>query len=113
MTRKLGPGWTTRQLAQTFVLGSRQQPMIGSAATIAGMMEDFCEKADIDGFNLSRTVAPECWQSVVDLLVPELQARGCYKRDYAKGTLREKLFGAGARLVAPHPAAERKEAVLF
>ncbi len=112
MTRQLGPGWTTRQLTNQFVLGSRQQPMIGSAATIADTMQALVEQADIDGFNLSRTVAPECWQHVADLLVPELQARGCYKHAYARGTLREKLFGAGARLKAPHPAAG-KEAVLF
>lgn len=40
------------------------------------------------------------------MLVPELTRRGRYKADYAKGTLREKLFGEGrARLDAPHPAA--------
>jgi alkanesulfonate monooxygenase len=33
--------------------------------------------------------------------------RGRYKQAYRKGTLREKLFGAGrARLTAPHPAAQ-------
>jgi long-chain alkane monooxygenase len=37
-------------------------------------------------------------------LVPELQKRGRYKRDYASGTLREKLFGAGPRLPKTHPA---------
>ena len=41
------------------------------------------------------------------MLVPELTRRGRYKPEYAKGTLREKLFGAGrARLDANHPAAE-------
>jgi hypothetical protein len=33
-----------------------------------------------------------------------LQERGAYKRDYAPGTYREKLFGA-SRLASPHPAA--------
>ena len=41
------------------------------------------------------------------MLVPELTRRGRYKHAYAKGTLREKLFGAGrARLAAPHPAVQ-------
>ena len=31
------------------------------------------------------------------MLVPELTRRGRYKSAYAEGTLREKLFGAGAR----------------
>jgi hypothetical protein len=34
-----------------------------------------------------------------------LQRRGVYKQEYAPGTLREKLFGRGPRLEAPHPAA--------
>ena len=39
------------------------------------------------------------------MLVPELVKRGRYKREYAKGTLREKLFGEGrARLNDAHPA---------
>jgi hypothetical protein len=36
--------------------------------------------------------------------VPELQRRGRYKRDYAGGTLREKLFAAGPRPKRSHPA---------
>jgi len=45
------------------------------------------------------------FEDVVDLLVRQLQERGRYKRAYAPGTYREKLFGAGPRLSAPHPAA--------
>ena len=59
----------------------------------------------MDGFNLSRTVMPECLDAVVDLLVPALQQRGAYKQGYAPGTYREKLFGAGKLLAPPHPAA--------
>ena len=105
MTRQLGPGWTKRMLVNQFVLGSRQPPIVGSAAEVADALQAWVAEADVDGFNLSRTVAPECWESVVDLLVPELQARGVYKTGYAAGTYREKLFGAGPRLQPPHPAA--------
>jgi hypothetical protein len=42
---------------------------------------------------------------MADLVVPELQARGLYKHDYAPGTFREKLFGRGPRLPPNHPAA--------
>jgi hypothetical protein len=34
-----------------------------------------------------------------------LQKRGVYKTEYAPGTLREKLFGDGARLASNHPGA--------
>jgi hypothetical protein len=51
-------------------------------------------------------VVPECLEDFITLVVPKLQERGLYKRDYATGaTYREKLFGA-ARLSPPHPAAE-------
>jgi FMN-dependent oxidoreductase (nitrilotriacetate monooxygenase family) len=104
MTRQLGPGWTKRMLADQFVLGSRQPPIVGSASEVADALQAWVAEADVDGFNLSRTVAPECWEAAVDLLVPELQARGVYKTNYAAGTYREKLFGAGPRLQPPHPA---------
>ena len=46
------------------------------------------DEADVDGFNLSRTVIPECVEDFVALVVPELQSRGVMKRPYAPGTLR-------------------------
>ena len=103
---RLGGGVATKRvLIDQFVLGSRQRPMVGTAADIAGRLIAYAEAAGCDGFNLSRTVIPECLEDVVRHLVPELQARGAFKTAYAPGTYREKLFGAGARLVAPHPAA--------
>ena len=109
MRRVFGPGWTKRQMIDQFILGSRQRPITGSAEQVAQALIDFAEAADVDGFNLSRTVMPEGLESVVDLVVPILQERGAYKRDYAPGTYREKLFGAGPRLAAPHPAAAARQ----
>jgi long-chain alkane monooxygenase len=105
MARAFGPGWTKRQLIDSFVLGSRQAPIVGSAEQVAEALIAWVEEAGVDGFNLSRTVVPECVEAVVDLVVPVLQERGRYKREYAPGTYREKLFGEGPRLQAPHPAA--------
>ena len=59
----------------------------------------------IENLTISRIVAHESLSDFVDLVVPILQERGLYKRDYAPGTLREKLFGADARLPDNHPAA--------
>ena len=60
----------------------------------------------IDGFNISRVVTLETLEDFVDLVVPILQERGIYKRDYAEGTLREKLFGQGQALLPDrHPGA--------
>ena len=46
---------------------------------------------------------------MIDLVVPELQERGAYKRAYREGTLREKLSGI-ARLPASHTAAQYRGA---
>jgi hypothetical protein len=44
-------------------------------------------------------------ESFIELVLPVLQERGNYKRDYAPGTYRQKLFGRGDRLPDGHPAA--------
>ncbi|HEX4174198.1 MAG TPA: LLM class flavin-dependent oxidoreductase [Acetobacteraceae bacterium] len=103
--RSQGTEWTTRKLLQMMVLGSRQAPIVGSPATVADQLQAWVNEADVDGFNLSRTVIPECVEDFVALVVPELQSRGVMKRAYQEGALREKLFGAGPRLPASHPAA--------
>lgn len=71
--------------------GSRSPVFVGDAKTIALEMEKWLVEADIDGFNLVRTVMPESLDRVVDLLIPELQNRGIFKKSYKEGTLRQKL----------------------
>lgn len=61
------------------------------------------EDTDVDGFNLAYALTHETFIDAVELLVPELQKRGVYKKEYAQGTLREKLFGEGPRLPVSHP----------
>lgn len=105
MKQAAGPVFTKRRLIDQFVLGSRQPPIVGSAAQVAERLVGWAEAADVDGFNLSRTVLPEGLEQFVALVVPLLQERGAFKSGYAPGTYREKLFGAGPLLAAPHPAA--------
>lgn len=108
--RAAAPRATKRALIDRMVLGSRQPPIIGSVEEVAAELIAWMDQADVDGFNLSRTVTLECLEDVVRLLVPALQERGRYKRGYAAGTYREKLFGAGPLLAAPHPAAGWRQA---
>ncbi len=89
-----GRAVTRRGFEQRISLGGRQAPVVGSPAQVADAMQGWMEAADLDGFVLARTVAPECFVDFVTLVVPELQRRGVYKTAYAGGTLREKLFGA-------------------
>jgi len=97
---------TVRELAEHVAIGGRGPLFVGSPEQIADTLMEWVEATDVDGFNLAYAVTPESFEDFVELVVPELQRRGVYKREYRPGTLREKLFGAGhARLAPPHPAA--------
>ena len=100
-----GRRWTVREIAQHAAIGGRGPVIVGSFAEIADEFQSWVDETGIDGFNLAYAVTPETFVDIVDLVVPELQRRGVYKREYAPGTLREKLFGQGlARLGTCHPA---------
>ena len=97
--------WTVGQVAEQLGVGGSGPKVVGSPQTVADQLEGWIEEVGIDGFNLNYTVEPEGMRDFVDLVVPELQNRGAFKSDYAQGTLRDKLFGRGPLLQAPHPAA--------
>lgn len=103
-TRSAEP-WTVRRIIDSMILGSRQAPFVGSAESVADHLQNWMEIADVDGFNLPRTVTPECLIDFTDLVVPILQERGAFKREYAPGSFREKLFGH-AKLQPPHWGAQ-------
>ena len=98
--------WTVREVAEHVSIGGIGPVLVGSPATVADGLEDWMDETGLDGFNLAFAVRPETFVDAVELLVPELQRRGRYKTRYRDGTLREKLFGGGPRLVASHPAAQ-------
>jgi FMN-dependent oxidoreductase (nitrilotriacetate monooxygenase family) len=89
--------WTVRQAAEFIGLGGRGPVLVGDAAQVADQLEAWLDETGIDGFNLAFAVAHESMRDVVDYVVPELQRRGRYQRDYAPGTLREKLTGQPRR----------------
>jgi long-chain alkane monooxygenase len=96
--------WTLRRIIGQMGLGSRNAPIIGSAEEVADELISWVEETGIDGFNLSRIVTPESLEDFIDLVVPILQDRGVYKREYEAGPLRQKLFGH-PRLPDTHPGA--------
>ncbi|MBN8943082.1 MAG: LLM class flavin-dependent oxidoreductase [Rhizobiales bacterium] len=95
--------WTIRELAEWTSIGARGPVSVGSPATVADALEQWAEATGVDGFNLGAVVIPETFEDAAALLVPELQRRGRFKTRYRDGTLREKLFGRGARLPVSHP----------
>jgi len=81
---------TVRQLAQ--IAGSYGGLMfIGTPSTIADAMERWLFEEGCDGFNIMFPFVPEGLDDFVDKVVPELQRRGLFRRDYEGETLRENL----------------------
>ena len=60
-------------------------------------------------FNLAYAITPGTFADVVEHLVPELQRRGAYQREYTPGTLRHKLLGRGDRLPTDHRGASFRQ----
>ena len=94
--------WTVREAAQFVGLGGRSPVLVGSAAEVADALIAWQAATGIDGFNLTYAVAHETFADIVEFVVPELQRRGVYQKDYTDGTLRNKLFGRGAQLPTTH-----------
>ncbi|MGX9430498.1 MULTISPECIES: LLM class flavin-dependent oxidoreductase [Bradyrhizobium] len=97
--------WTVREVAEHVSIGGIGPVVVGTPEKVADDIERWFEQTDVDGLNVAFAISPSDFEDIADMLVPELTRRGRYKQDYAQGTLREKLFGAGrARLTDEHPA---------
>lgn len=96
--------WTVREVAEFVGIGGIGPVLLGGPETIADELEGWVRDTGIDGFNLAYAVCPESFVDFVDLVVPELQRRGVFKREYAPGTMREKIYGVGkGKLSDDHP----------
>ncbi|MDP4553567.1 LLM class flavin-dependent oxidoreductase [Alkalihalobacillus macyae] len=95
---------TVREVLNRFEAIDRNSVIVGNPQDVADAIEFQFEASGVDGFNLNHLVTPGDLEAFVELVVPELQQRGVYKKAYAGGTLREKLFCYGqATLPADHP----------
>ncbi len=81
---------TVRQLAAR-VGGYGGLSFVGTPATIADAMEEWLTTDACDGFNIMFPFLPPGLDDFVDHVVPELQRRGIFRRDYEGRTLRENL----------------------
>ncbi len=70
----------------------RELPVFaGTPAQVADQMEAWHASESCDGFVLAATHMPGAYEDFARLVVPELQRRGLFRRDYAPGTLRDNL----------------------
>ena len=65
--------------------------MVGTPETIADEMEEWLETRGSDGFTIMFPYLPQGLDDVVDRVIPEIQRRGLFRREYEGATLRENL----------------------
>ena len=63
----------------------------GTPPQVADQMEAWFASESCDGFVLAATHMPGAYEDFARLVVPELQRRGLFRRDYEPGTLRDNL----------------------
>jgi alkanesulfonate monooxygenase len=83
-------GLTVRQLAQRLG-GFAGLAFVGTPKTIADQMEEWLMTEASDGFNIMFPFLPAGLDDFVDKVIPELQRRGLFRREYEGRTLRENL----------------------
>jgi FMN-dependent oxidoreductase (nitrilotriacetate monooxygenase family) len=81
---------TVRQLAQRLG-GYSGLAMVGTSKTIADEMEEWLDTEGSDGFTVMFPYLPGGLEDFVAHVIPELQRRGLFRRDYDGTTLREHL----------------------
>ena len=83
-------GLTVRQLAQRMG-GYAGLAMVGTPRRIADEMQAWLEERGSDGFNVMFSDVPAGLEDFTRKVVPELQRRGLFRREYEGATLRENL----------------------
>ncbi|WP_050419241.1 LLM class flavin-dependent oxidoreductase [Bradyrhizobium tropiciagri] len=80
---------TVRQLLRALGGGVGHRIIVGTPEQIADDIEAWVQAGAADGFNLMPDVLPTGLEVFVDSVVPILQRRGLFRRDYAGTTLRD------------------------
>jgi FMN-dependent oxidoreductase (nitrilotriacetate monooxygenase family) len=80
---------TLRELFRTYDRGTRT--FCGTPADIADLMQEWHEAEACDGFMLTLNSTASDLSDFVDGVVPELQRRGLFRKDYEGSTLRDHL----------------------
>jgi FMN-dependent oxidoreductase (nitrilotriacetate monooxygenase family) len=82
---------TLRQIYERLAGARGHRVVVGSPQEIADEIESWFRNEAADGFNVMPPVLPESLNDFVDLVIPELQRRGLFRREYEGATLRENL----------------------
>ncbi len=82
-------GMTLRDLFNLTAAARGHWVLCGTPQTIADTLEQWFVEGAADGFNILPAWFPGGFSEFVDLVVPQLQRRGLFRRDYEGTTLRD------------------------
>ncbi len=82
---------TVREFIHFSGRGRVHDPFVGGPKEIADRLEQWFVERACDGFVVSATHVPGAYEDFVRFVVPELQRRGLFRKDFAGKTLRENL----------------------
>ncbi|KAL8792048.1 MAG: hypothetical protein Q9195_005389 [Heterodermia aff. obscurata] len=94
---RFSPGtskWTKHTIAEHVSIGGNGPILVGTPSQVADGLETWIKEADVDGFNFAYVLFPQSFKDIIELLLPELQRRGLFWKDYAvpQGTYRENFY---------------------
>jgi len=84
-------GLTLGEAAKRFATSELCPQLVGTAEMVADQLTDLFESYACDGFVLTPTVFPGMFEQFCKSVVPILQKRGVFRKEYAGKTLRENL----------------------
>ena len=82
---------TVREFIAISGRGRAQNPIVGGPNEVADRLEQWFAAPACDGFVVSATHVPGAYEDFVRYVVPELQRRGLYRKEYTGSTLRDHL----------------------
>lgn len=82
-------GLTVRQLLRKLGGSSGHRQFVGSAEQLADNIADWFAAGAADGFNLMPDILPDGLEVFVDHVVPILQRKGLFRKEYEGSTLRD------------------------
>ncbi|KAB8314837.1 LLM class flavin-dependent oxidoreductase [Tolypothrix campylonemoides VB511288] len=84
-------GLTLRDIGKLYGRSILVPQIVGTPTQIADELEALFQEGAGDGFVISPAYLPGAFEEFVELVVPELQKRGLFRKEYAGATLRENL----------------------
>ncbi|WP_109525796.1 MULTISPECIES: NtaA/DmoA family FMN-dependent monooxygenase [Nocardia] len=89
----LDTGLGLGEVAKIFGASEFTPQIVGTGVEVADQLAALFEAEAVDGYVLSPTHFPGAFDDVARAVVPELQRRGLFRREYADTTLRGNLLG--------------------